>query len=89
MRRLQGDPEYLHHGRPVRLLLNGTMTDFFTIASVAAAVGRSTGTVRRWLREGRLAETPYRTPGRGPRGQKRLWRREDVLALARLHSPFE
>ncbi len=79
---LTGDPPWLHDGLTVRLTLRGEPVDFFGIGVMARGVGRSTGTVRRWITEGLMPETPYRTPGRSPCSQHRMWTREAVLQTA-------
>jgi hypothetical protein len=79
---LPNDPSFLHSGYTVRLDVRGQATDLFGIGAVAGALGKSTGTVRRLITDGVLAEPPFRSPGRTWRGQKRLWTREQVLAIA-------
>lgn len=81
-RALAGDPPWLHDGQTVRLTLRGELVDFFGIGVMARGVGRSTGTVRRWIIEGLMPETPYRTPSRSPCSQHRMWTRESVLQTA-------
>lgn len=78
---LPSDPDFLHRGYTVRLLVNGTMTDLFGIGCVAASLDRSVCTVRRLETEGILPPARYRSPGRGRTGQKRLYTREQVLEL--------
>jgi hypothetical protein len=79
---LPSDPVWLHEGTTLQLTLRGQAVDFFGISVVAAGVGKSTGTIRRWIEQGLLPEPPYRTPGRLRCAQHRLWRREEVLAMA-------
>lgn len=79
---LPTDPAWLHPGTTLRLTLRGEAVDFFAISVVARGVGRSTGTIRRWIDQGLLPETPYRTPGRHRCSQNRLWTREAVLQAA-------
>lgn len=76
------DPAWLHEGLTVRLTCRGEPVDFFAISVMARGVGRSTGTVRRWITDGLMPETPYRTPGRSPCSQNRMWTREAVLQTA-------
>ena len=79
---LHGDPEFLHDGRTVRLPLRGKDVDFFGVSVMATALGRSSTSVRRLIRSGVIPETPFRSPGRGTAGQRRLWSREDVIRVA-------
>lgn len=79
---LSTDPPWLHKAPTYRLLIAGAYKDFFGVGAVANALQRSPGSVRRLIAAGVLADTPYRSPGRAPYGQRRLWRRADVLALA-------
>jgi hypothetical protein len=79
---LSTDPPWLHEGTTLQMTLRGQAVDFFAISVVARGVGRSTGTVRRWIEQGLLPDPPYRTPGRLPCAQNRLWTRESVLRTA-------
>ncbi len=81
---LPGDPGWLHVGLTMRLKDKGALVDFFTIGAVATALGRSVCTVRRLEVEGHLPKASFRAPGRSPTGQKRLYTREQVLAVARV-----
>lgn len=77
-----GDPAWLHDGRTLQLPLRGREIDFFTVSIMCHALGRSSESVRRLIRRGVLPETRYRSPGRTQAGQRRLWTREQVLAVA-------
>ena len=79
---LQGDPQWLHAGKTMRLPLRGRERDFFGVSIMGNALGRTSTSVRRLIREGVIPETPYRSPGRGTAGQRRLWTREGVLHVA-------
>lgn len=74
----------------VRMVLRceGEPTEFFTIETFAAALGRSPATVRRWEREGRLPRARYRKPSRDHRGERRLYTAHQ-LTLARLAAERE
>lgn len=80
---LPTDPAWLHEGLTMRLMVKGEPTDVFTVSAMAAATNRTTDTVRRLIRSGVIPDTPFRAPGRGSFGQKRLWPRAVVLATAR------
>ncbi len=85
---LPGDPDFLHWGPTRRLKHHGESVDFFTIGAVALALNRTVGTVRRLETEGILPETPFRAPGRTRAGQKRLYTRDQVLAVARVAEEY-
>ncbi len=81
---LPGDPDWLHSGLTMRLTLKGKSVDFFTVSARACALNRLVRSVRRLEAEGRLPVTPFRPPGRSRAGQKRLYTRGQVLAVARV-----
>ena len=80
---LPGDPAWLHEGITLRLLYRGQLVDLFTISTMATALGRSVGTVRRLEAQGLLPATTLHTQGRSVVGQKRLYTREQVFDAAR------
>lgn len=63
----------------MRLLVRGEPTDLFTIGSLARGLGRDVGSVRRLEADGVLPPTRFRTPGKTPAGQQRLYTRQQVL----------
>lgn len=70
--------------RPREMSLNGVNTEFFTIGSVATALGRSPITIRSWIDKGWLPPARYRTPGiPGTRGNAglRLWTRAQIEVI--------
>lgn len=79
---VSGDPDWLHAGRTLRVPLRGDLIDVFPISAMARALGRSSESVRRLIREGVLPEARYRSPARTEAGRKRLWTREELLAVA-------
>jgi hypothetical protein len=81
---LATDPEWLHRGLTMRLRHRGGMVDLFALSIMANALDRSPGTVRRLIALGVLPEARFWAPGRPPYGRKRLWTREEVLAVADL-----
>ena len=80
---LPSDPAWLHAGITLRLLHRGQLVDLFTISTMATALGRSVGPVRRLEARGLVPATTLHTQGRGVVGQKRLYIREQVLDAAR------
>ncbi len=53
--------------RDIRDRLAGTRKDWYTIEEVARLTGRTSYSVRRWVKDGRI--TAIRVNGTGPRGQ--------------------
>jgi hypothetical protein len=43
-------------------VLNGEEVEMFTIGALAAALGRPIITIRQWIREGHIPQSPYRLP---------------------------
>ena len=74
--------------KPVKYFYNGEEREFFTIRSLADALGKSVVTIRSWENKGLLPKSPYRSPnprretipGRTPRGN-RLWTRDQVNGI--------
>lgn len=68
------------------LTLKGVDTRFYPISVLAEKLERQAPTVRKWERLGYIPPTPYRTPSRDKRGQRRLYTRaqiEGLVAIAR------
>ena len=73
---------------PLRRILNGVETEFFTIGHLGAAVGRRSGTIRSWEAAGKLPLSKYRTslpngeqvPGKSLAG-RRLYTRAQIEAV--------
>lgn len=82
------DPSWLHEGQSLVLTIKGEPHDFFSVGVMAKAIGRSTESTRRLIRTGVLPEARYRTPGRPPFGAKRLWTRDQVMAVASAAQTF-
>lgn len=75
------DPLWLHEGLTYRLTVRGKPNDFFPVGRLAEAMNRAVGTVRRLEQLGVLPVTKFRTPSRTAVGQRRLYRREELLAV--------
>lgn len=73
---------------PVKYFYNGVEHEFFTIGSLAAALGKSVVTIRSWENKGKIPKSPYTSPpprretipGRVPKG-KRLWTRAQIEGI--------
>lgn len=79
---LPDDPDWLHKGPTLRLLVRGVATDLFTISAMCRAINRTPKTVRLLIAMGMLPDAGHRSPGRTQQGQRRLWTRQEVLAAA-------
>jgi hypothetical protein len=76
---------------PIVYKHKGVDREFYTIGSLARALGRKEVTIRSWENKGVLPKSPYRSPkpkspavpGRTIKG-KRLWTREQVEGILRI-----
>jgi hypothetical protein len=78
---LASDPSWLHDGPTVRLTSGGREIDLFGMTIMCRAIRRGPKSVRELIGKGVLPDARYRTAGRDVRGQHRLWRREELLAV--------
>jgi len=60
-------------GRRVMIKVDGITVECGTIGVLAATVGRSTSTVRRWIRSGLLPDAPFRVASEDIHLQRRLY----------------
>ena len=70
-------------GKPyIRLPLveDGPLVDFWSIGDLARFLGKSVVTLRGWDKDGILPEA-YRTPGKVESKRRRIYTREQVLAI--------
>jgi len=58
----------------------GPLVDFWSIGDLSRFLGKSTATLRAWDRDGILPEA-YRTPGKVESKRRRIYTREQVLAI--------
>ena len=76
--------------KPIKKTLpNGSDLEMFTIGALAAAVGRPVVSVRAWIKEGYLPQSPYRLPTTKDRNGKdhagrRLYSRAMVESLVEI-----
>jgi hypothetical protein len=76
--------------KPIKKTLpNGSDLEMFTIGALAAAVGRPVVSVRAWIKEGYLPQSPYRLPTKKDRNGKdhagrRLYSRAMVESLVEI-----
>ena len=63
--------------------LNGRDVEFYTIGQLAAALGRKSGTLRKWESQGVIPK-PYWLPAKDPRGVRRLYSRAQAEGIIRI-----
>jgi hypothetical protein len=63
--------------------IGGKPVELFTISQVAEALHRKPVTIRKWEERGVIPKATFAKPGAGgdPRGRRRLYSRDQVLAL--------
>lgn len=66
------------------LRVKGQDVTFYTIAVLAAALGRKSPALRKWERLGYLPQPRFHTPGRTVHGQRRLYTRELIEGIVRI-----
>ena len=64
--------------------LGGKEREFFTVGNLAEALGRKSGTVRKWERDGVTPPATYQAPSNDPRGRRRHYSREQVEGIVRI-----
>lgn len=63
------------------MLLDGEEVIFYTIAALAAALDRSTTTLRGWERSGVIPDAPFRALSDSPKGERRLYTYEAIVEV--------
>lgn len=78
--------EPLDLGTPWVLKVQGVDVEFFPISVLAAALNRTTGTIRMWEATGILPTSGFTKPGkdRDPRGKRRLWTRAQIEGIVQI-----
>lgn len=66
------------------MTVRGREVEFFTIGQVARAINRKAGTLRAWEDKGILPESGYVKRGKDPRGDRRLYSRDQAEGIIRL-----
>jgi hypothetical protein len=72
-------------GEPVVFSVNGIDVEFFLIGQLAAALGRSATTLRRWESQGTIPRSGYTKPSKDSRGRRRLYSRAQVEGIIRIY----
>lgn len=70
--------------KPKTYLLNSQPVEFYPLGAVATALNRKPVTVRKWETEGIIPRSPYIMPSHDPRGQRRLYTKQQIEALRRI-----
>lgn len=76
--------EPIDWGRPIIYNVGGVATEFYTVGQVAAALGRSATTMRKWERNGWLPKAAFRTPSVVRQKARRLYTRAQLEAIVRV-----
>jgi hypothetical protein len=71
-------------GESVSFTVAGVDVEFFYIGQLAAALGRSATTLRRWESDGTIPKSGYIKPSKDPRGRRRLYTRAQAEGIVRL-----
>lgn len=71
-------------GEGTMMTVRGREVEFFTIGQVARAINRKAGTLRAWEDKGILPESGYVKRGKDPRGDRRLYSRDQAEGIVRL-----
>lgn len=79
------EPELTDWGKPVMMTDRGVLTEFYTVGQLAAALHRSSVTVRKWERLGYIPIATFRTAGQVRQKARRLYSRaqlEIIVSIA-------
>lgn len=71
-------------GKPKQLRVGSEIVDFYTVGTLALALNRKTVTMRKWEDEGVIPKAQYILPSQDPRGQRRLYTKDQILGLREL-----
>lgn len=71
-------------GDSVIYTVDGLDVEFFMIGQLAAALGRSATTLRRWESDGIIPKSGYTKPSKDPRGKRRLYSRAQVEGIIKI-----
>jgi hypothetical protein len=80
-------PKDVLEGRTGKVFtIGGRAVELFTISDVAELLNRRPVTIRKWEEKGFIPKATYAKPGanKDPRGRRRLYSREQVIALVTL-----
>lgn len=71
--------------KPKVLQVGGEDKEFFTVGQLGMALGgRKPVTIRKWERTGVIPKPTFRKPSDDPRGQRRLYTRDQVEGMRRI-----
>jgi hypothetical protein len=71
-------------GKSHYYLVNNQPLALYRIGSIARALNRKSVTIRKWEQEGVIPVSPYKMPGVDPRGQRRLYTKEQIESLRQI-----
>lgn len=74
-----------NHRRPIQITMNGKSVTFVTIGFCAAALGRTTTSLKRWEGMGLFPPAPYRLV----RGQLRVYPEDFLQSITEIESSWE
>lgn len=68
-------------GNSRTFLVNGEPREFYKVGSLAQALNRQPGTIRKWENEGVIPSPTFVLPSADKRGVRRLYTKEQILGL--------
>lgn len=78
------DPESGWDRHPRFITVGGVKTEFFTIGALAEALGRKSGTIRKWENTGVIPRPLFRKSADRSEGTRRLYTRAQIEGIVKI-----